>query len=47
MWKDAFRDCAAYRDGMHHEIWGLETKVEKLEKQLRAAGIQPETELPF
>ena len=47
MWKDAFWDCAAYRDGMHHEIRGLESKVEKLEKQLRAAGIQPETELPF
>ena len=47
MWKDTFWDCAAYRDSMHHEIWGLESKVEKLEKQLRAAGIEPVTELPF
>lgn len=47
MWKNVFWDCAAYRDGMHREIWALESKVEKLEKQLRAAGIRPETELPF
>lgn len=46
-WQEIFWDCAAYRDAMHHEIWGLESKVKKLERQLRAAGIKPETELPF
>lgn len=46
-WADTFWDCASYRDGLHLEMWELESKVRKLEKQLKDAGIQPETELPF
>jgi hypothetical protein len=47
LWQSIFWDTAGYRDSMHLTIDHLERKVAALEGQLRAAGIQPETDLPF
>lgn len=46
-WVAIFWDTVDYRDSFHRDIMFLEMEVERLKKQLKAAGIEPETELPF
>jgi hypothetical protein len=47
MWKETFWDHCAYRDQLHHEIWALESKIDKLERQLRGEVYDPEEDIPF